>query len=66
MDVLSKAADAALMFWQALDERERMAVLYVAAWAGFAVLAAIRRRSRDSLRLEILEELTSSVAGSRD
>ena len=57
MELLGKAADAALMFWQALDERERMLVLYALAWLLFMLGAAAAQRSRGRLKQELREEL---------
>lgn len=47
------------MTWGSLDERERMIVLYAAVCLVFWALGAVQRRSRDTLRDEILEELTA-------
>ena len=57
MELLGKAVDAASMFWQALDTRERMILAYAGAWVVFSLIMAAQRRSRDRLRAEILEEL---------
>lgn len=57
MELLGKAADAAQMFWQALDERERMLVAYGAAWLVVALVAGVRHRSRENLKRELRDEL---------
>jgi len=59
MDLLSKAVDAGSMFWQALDERERLLVLYGAGYLAVMVLLAVNRSSRERLKREIREELAS-------
>lgn len=62
VELVAKAADAASMFWQALEPRERAMLGYAAAWLIVAALAAARRRDRDSLKRELLEELVASGA----
>lgn len=52
------------MTWGSLDERERMIVLYAAATLVLWALGAVQRRSRESLRDEVIEELAARGAGS--
>ena len=52
------------MTWESLDERERMIVLYVGATLVLWLFGAVQRRSRESLRQEIVEELAARGAGS--
>lgn len=66
MELFAKVADAGSMLWQALDERERMLVLYGAGWLVLALLVGLRKRERDALRDDVLEELAARGAGSRD
>jgi hypothetical protein len=62
MELITKAADAASMFWQALDSRERMLVGYAAAWLAFYLLVSAQHRSRERLKAELREELAASAA----
>lgn len=59
MDLVAKAADAALMFWQSLDQRERALLGYAAVWVVAALVAGARRRERDRMKADILEELVA-------
>lgn len=59
MELVAKAADAALMFWQSLDSRERAMLAYGAAWLAVALIAGARRRERDRMKADILEELVA-------
>lgn len=54
------------MTWHSLDERERMVALYVLATVALWLFGTVQRRSRESLRAEIVEELAARGAGSRD
>ncbi len=62
MELVGKAADAALMFWQSLDSRERAALGYFAAWVALAVLAAARRRDRENMMRDLRTELAGGDA----
>lgn len=64
MEVLTKAVDAASMFWQSLEQRERAMLGYAAVWLVVALVAGARRRDRDQLKREIFEEL-AGAGGSR-
>lgn len=64
MELVTKFADAASMFWQALDDRERMLVAYAAAWLLIAFAAGWQSRSRERLKQELREELAASGAAS--
>ena len=62
MELLAKAGDAASMFWQSLDERERVIVLYLGvvlciAWLGISA-AERGARERERIRAQIREELS--------
>lgn len=59
MELVAKAADAALMFWQSLDTHERAVLAYGAAWLVFAAIAAAHRRDRERIKYEVLEELVA-------
>jgi ABC-type branched-subunit amino acid transport system substrate-binding protein len=59
VELVAKAVDAASMFWQSLEPRERAALGYLAAWALLAMVAAARRVNRDRLKAELLEELVA-------
>ncbi len=65
MELVAKFADAAAMFWQALDSRERAMLGYAAAWLVIVSLAAARRRDRERLKFEVLEELVAGGNGAR-
>lgn len=65
MELVAKAADAALMFWQSLDSRERAMLGYAAAWLAVALIAGARRRERERLKFEVLEELVAGGNGAR-
>ena len=69
LELLAKASDAGLMFWQSLDERERLAVLtftvYLAVAAGAALLAGERRRREDHLVSRFRAELATIPEVSR-
>lgn len=56
-EIASKLSDAALMFWQACDERERRIVVYAAAYLVVTVAITMQRGSRERLRRELREEL---------
>lgn len=60
MELLGKAADAASMFWQALDDRERMLIVYAGAWLVAMLVVGARKRDREALRREIVEELNGA------
>lgn len=60
-EIASKLVDAASMFWQALDERERRMLLYVAAYFAFTMLLAAQQRSRERLKAELREEITRAA-----
>ena len=61
MTLVEKLADAASMFWQALDDRERLLVIYGLAYALSAAVVTVanreRRRREDKLIMRIREEL---------
>lgn len=63
-ELVGKLVDAGSMFWQSLEPRERALIMYGAAWLALAVVAGARRRDRDRLKLDILEEL-HEVHGAR-
>jgi type II secretory pathway component PulM len=63
VELLTKAADAASMFWQALDERERRLLLYGAVYLAVLVYASLRRRERERFRRELLAELELAADG---
>ena len=63
--MLSKIADAAAMCWQSLDDRERMAVAYAAAWVVLWLLVRLREAGREQLKRDLLEELEAADRGSR-
>jgi len=65
VEVLAKARDAALMFWQALDERERMLVLYAAGYLALLVISSSVRRSRERLKQELRDELAGGAVDGR-
>jgi len=65
VETLSKLVDAASMFWQSLDERERMVVAYGAAWLVLVLVAGAAQRQRERLKAELLEELTADGGRSR-
>ena len=62
MELLGKLSDAASMFWQALDDRERMLVVYGAAWFALVIVAGVASRQRDRLKAELREELLADAA----
>lgn len=51
------------MFWAALDERERMVVLYALGYLAVTVLALAHRSSRERLKRELRAELAGADAG---
>lgn len=57
MELLFKAADAGSMFWQSLDERERLLLMYAAAIAAALVFSAMQekreRRLIERVRMEL-------------
>lgn len=60
--MVEKLTDAASMFWEALDQRERLLVLYGLAY-GLSVVVVMaldheRRRREDKLIARIREELS--------
>ena len=61
-EIAVKFRDAASMFWEALDTRERTLVLYAGAYLlvniYLAVTAREKARSRERLKAELLEEIT--------
>lgn len=59
MELVAKLTDAASMFWLSLDQRERVMIGYAAAWVALVVFAGARRRDRDRLKRELLEELVA-------
>lgn len=59
MELVAKAVDAATMFWQSLDSRERMLLGYAAAWLLLTLLAGARRYDRERLKQELREELAN-------
>lgn len=65
MELVGKAVDAASMFWQSLEPRERAMLGYAAAWLMVAFVAGARRRERDNLKRELLEEIVAGGAVSR-
>jgi hypothetical protein len=65
VEVLAKAADAAQMFWQALDARERALVGYALVWLAGVLLAAAIKQSRERLKAELRVELEEAQRGER-
>lgn len=63
--MIEKAVDAASMFWQSLDERERQLLLLGAVYLVGVALVAVGRGSREQLRNDILDELRAD-SGRRD
>lgn len=57
MELLAKFTDSASMFWQSLDERERMLVLYFLGYLALSIALAVQRSSRERLKAELREEL---------
>lgn len=55
--MLAKLTDAASMFWQSLDERERLALVALGCYLVVALGAAIMEDVRASLTRGVLEEL---------
>jgi type II secretory pathway component PulM len=59
VELVGKAVDAASMFWQSLDQRERMMLAYAGAWVLVALLGRARQTGREQLKRELLEELAA-------
>ena len=57
MELLAKLTDAGSMFWQSLDERERMLVLYFAGYVLLSLALAAQRSSRERLKQELRDEM---------
>jgi hypothetical protein len=53
----AKFVDAASMFWQALDERERMMLAYFGGYIVLSACLAIQRASRERLKRELRDEM---------
>jgi len=51
-----KITNASELLWDSLDERERMIVVYAAAWTVVVGLLSLRQRSRDRFRRELVAE----------
>jgi hypothetical protein len=63
VELVGKLADAASMFWQSLEPQERAILAYAAAWVAVALVSGARRRDRDRLKSELLEELVANGGG---
>jgi hypothetical protein len=60
-EIMTKAKDAGLMFWQSLTDEERRLILFYGVYLGASAWSMARGRARrlerQALRDEILEEL---------
>lgn len=57
MEMLTKLGDAASMFWSALDDRERLILLYV----GFAVVLVVEVTARAAREREREQRIADMV-----
>ena len=59
MELFSKLADSASMFWQSLDERERFMVLYLGAVMVVGALASSQRKREEKLIARLRQEINN-------
>ena len=62
--MVEKAIDAGTMFWQALDERERMLMLYGVAWLAITALSALREREQRQREDKLVTRIVGELHGS--
>lgn len=59
MLIVVKIRNAGELLWESLDGQERAVLMYAAAWLVIVLFAGARRRERDRLKAELLEELAA-------
>lgn len=65
MEILTKAADAALMFWQSLDDRERMMLLAFGSAIVWSVAMSAQMSQERRREERIIERLRQEVTDAR-
>lgn len=58
--LLTKICNSSALFWDTLDSRERMILVYAGAWVMLVGALSMQRRSRERFRQSVIDELAGA------